>query len=188
MAQGAAIGCLQPDQSLGTRSVIGQPPGTRCRAIACAVVCMVFLLPLYRMGGSVAQPECGLRAGDWGGWQQIRPGCPSLLCPDAAVRGVVAPTFARPFLRTGQPDGWRASVGEAPEGAGDAGVPGLASAGAPELAGKRDARTSVGRHGAGDAGGAETSVYLRAGHCALQVHAGTGVRRRPRGAALRGRR
>ena len=27
MAQGAAIGCLQPDQSFGTRSVIGQPPG-----------------------------------------------------------------------------------------------------------------------------------------------------------------
>ena len=27
VAQGAAIGCLQPDQSLGTRSVIGQPPG-----------------------------------------------------------------------------------------------------------------------------------------------------------------
>jgi len=28
VAQGAAIGCLQPDQYLGTRPVIGQPPGT----------------------------------------------------------------------------------------------------------------------------------------------------------------
>jgi len=103
----------------------------------------------------------------------------------------MAPTFARPFLRTGELNGWRAGVGEAPGRAGDAGVPELAGAGAPEVAGNRSSRTLVGRQGAGDAGGAETSVYRRAGHSALQGHAGAGVRRRPRGhitwAAVRSR-
>jgi len=52
VAQGAAIGCLQPDQYLGTRSVIGQPPGT--------VICLSFCgRGLLQPGPSAAVAFCG---------------------------------------------------------------------------------------------------------------------------------